>query len=152
MFGSMRAPLILAVAAFAVLASISAASSQQTAALPTITLPAELDRVLRDYEVAWREGNEAGLASLFTEDGFVMSSGQPPVRGRDAIAERYADSGGPLTLAALAYATGDSVGYIIGTYGGSDPSTHRGKYVLALRKGADGSWLIAADMDNVNQR
>lgn len=143
-------PLLLA--ALAILASVSAASSQETAALPPITLPPELDRVLRDYEEAWVAGNEAALAGLFTEDGFVLSSGRPPVRGREGIARQYADMGGPLTLAALAYATDDSVGYIIGTYGGSDPATHRGKYVLALRKGADGTWLIAADMDNMNQR
>ena len=153
MLQRMRAPLVLA--AIAILASCSESSSQEvdaTASMAPITLPPELDRVLRDYEVAWRAGDETALADLFTEDGFVLSNGQTPVRGRAAIAERYAGSGGPLTLAALAYATGDSVGYIVGTYGGTDPATHRGKYVLALRKDPSGRWLIASDMDNMNQR
>jgi ketosteroid isomerase-like protein len=122
------------------------------AALPAITLPPELDRVLRDYERDWRANNAQQLSRQFTEDGFVLSNRRPPVRGRAAIAEAYAGLGGPLNLAALAYATGDTVGYIVGTFGGPDPATHTGKYVLALRRAPGGPWLIAADMDNASTR
>ena len=151
----MRIALVLMLTVLALFCALSESRAQdvsEAGALETITLPPELDRVLRDYEAAWREGDEARLASLFTEDGFVLSNGVPPVRGREAIAAQYAAFQGPLTLAALAYSTGDSVGYIIGTYGGSDPATHQGKYVLALRRDTSGTWLIAADMDNTNQR
>jgi ketosteroid isomerase-like protein len=122
------------------------------ARLPTIELPPELGRVLRDYERAWRAGNPGELSALFAEDGFVLSMGQPPVRGRSAIATAYAGAGGDLTLAAIAYSTGDSVGYIIGTFGGADVSTHNGKFVLALKRSSTGRWLIAADMDNPSTR
>lgn len=62
------------------------------APLPSVTLPAELDRVLRDYERAW-QGNDAGaLAALFAEDGYVLSNGEPPVRGRAAIRVAYPGS------------------------------------------------------------
>jgi ketosteroid isomerase-like protein len=145
-FRVLRRPL-----AFVALA-VLAAGAEARAQLPAITLPPELDRVLRDYEDAWEAGDEDRLASLFTEDGFVLSNGRPPVRGREAIAETYGDAAGPLTLAALAFATGDTVGYIVGTYGGPDPATHRGKFILALRKGPAGEWLIAGDIDNLNQR
>jgi ketosteroid isomerase-like protein len=148
----MLALMLTALALFGARSESSAQEVSEPSALETITLPPELDRVLRDYEEAWRAGDEAQLASLFTEDGFVMSNGVPPVRGREAIAQQYAAFQGPLTLAALAYSTGDSVGYIVGTYGGSDPATHQGKYVLALRRDSTGTWLIAADMDNTNQR
>jgi hypothetical protein len=59
-------------------------------ALPSIELPAALDRVLRDYERAWQARDAAALSALFAEDGFV----------------------------------------------------------LALRRGRGGRWLIAADIDN----
>ena len=49
---------------------------------PGVTLPAALARVLSDYEVAWRNKDAAALAALFAEDGFVLSNGAPPVRGR----------------------------------------------------------------------
>ncbi|NNE34150.1 MAG: DUF4440 domain-containing protein, partial [Rhodothermales bacterium] len=37
-----------------------------------MTLPPELDRVLRDYEQAWRSSDEVVLAKLFAHDGFVL--------------------------------------------------------------------------------
>ena len=44
---------------------------------PAISLPPALDRVLRDYEAAWRDGDGPRLAALFTEDGFAVQSGSP---------------------------------------------------------------------------
>jgi uncharacterized protein (TIGR02246 family) len=114
-------------------------------------LPPELDRVLRDYERAWRAKDPAALASLFAEDGFVMSDGAPPIRGRDAIRAKYANSGGPLALRALAWATEGKVGYIIGGFGGDAAKPDSGKFILALKRDDGGRWLIAADMDNSNR-
>jgi hypothetical protein len=78
------------------LTAVDPAFSQPTptpAALPSVALPPELDRVLRDYERAWRARDAAALAELFAENGFVMSNGSPPVRGRAAIRAKYANSG-----------------------------------------------------------
>ena len=120
-------------------------------AIPSVTLPPEIDRVLRDYERGWRSHDAAALAAIFAEDGFVLSNGRPPVRGRAAIAEAYAKAGGELNLRAIAYATDGSLGHVIGVYshGAGQPET--GKFVLALKRDG-GRWLIAADMDNANQR
>ena len=123
-----------------------------TAGMPAVPLPPELDRVLRDYEQQWRAKNASGLAALFTPDGFVLPNNEPPARGTAGIEKAYAGNGGPLTLAALAYAVDDTVGYIVGTYGGIDVTRHSGKYVLTLRRAPGGPWLIAADMDNGNSR
>ena len=138
----------------ALLAANRPASGQTTAGadtLPTVTLPAALDRVLRDYERHWRASDAKGLASLFTNDGFVMSSGRPPVRGREAIEARYTGQGGPLHLRAVAFATGDTVGYIVGTYGGTSADMNEGKFILLLRRTRGRPWMIAADMDNSNR-
>jgi ketosteroid isomerase-like protein len=123
-----------------------AANAQES--LPSVKLPAELDRVLRDYEQAWHAHDAAGLANLFAEDGFVLAGRKPPVRGREAIRAAYAKSGGPLALRALQHATSGDVGYIIGAYG-QDTSKDTGKFVLALKKVND-KWFIAADIDNGN--
>jgi len=126
------------------------ANAQDPAPLPSVTLPPELDRVLRDYERHWREGNPEELAALFTEDGFVMSPRQPPLRGRQKIREKYASTGGNLTLRAIAFHASDSVAYIIGAYRYDPEGSDTGKFVLALRKNPSGRWLIAADMDSSN--
>jgi hypothetical protein len=82
----------------------------------------------------------------------VLASGKPPVRGRAAIREGYANSGGPLFLRAFAYSTDGSTGYIIGGYRAQESGPDEGKFVLALRRETSGRWLIAADIDNGNQR
>jgi ketosteroid isomerase-like protein len=128
------------------------AAAQQHDQLPSIQLPAELDRVLRDYEAAWGNRDAAALAALFVEDGFVLSPGRPPVRGRAAIEKRYQGSGGPLSLRALDYATDGALGYIIGGYAGSGGETDDGKFTLVLRRTDEGRWLIVSDMDNGNSR
>jgi ketosteroid isomerase-like protein len=125
-------------------------AAQTPSDLPSVTLPAELLRVLTDYETAWRARDPKALAALFAEDGFVLSRGAPPVRGRAAIEKHYAGHGGPLALRALAYATGGSAGYIIGAYGSEPGGPDVGKFTLTLRKGPGGRWLIVSDMDNGN--
>jgi ketosteroid isomerase-like protein len=108
--------------------------------------------VLRDYERAWASKDAVALAALFAEDGFVLSRGKPPVRGRAAIQKHYTGQGGPLALRAFAFATDGSIGYILGGYAaeGGEPDT--GKFTLTLRRGEDGRWLIVSDMDNGNSR
>ena len=117
--------------------------------MPTVQLPAELDRVLRDYERLWRAGDAGALVMLFTEDGFVMQPGRPPARGRAAMERVYrGQGGGPLQLRALAFAHAETVGYIIGAYRYGDAPGDQGKFTLTLRRQPRGKWLIASDMDN----
>jgi ketosteroid isomerase-like protein len=118
----------------------------------SVTLPPELDRVLRDYETFWRARDASGLAKLFAEDGFVLSSSTPPVRGRAAIARHYAGSGGALSLRAFAYATDGRLGYILGGYAWDGAAPDTGKFTLTLVRGTNGRWLIFSDMDNGNAR
>jgi len=115
-----------------------------------VDLPEPLARVLRDYEVAWRARDARGLAALFAEDGFVLSPGRPPVRGRAEIERRYAGRGGPLWLHAFAFATEGAVGYIVGGYATREGEPDAGKFTLTLRRSAEGRWLIQSDMDNGN--
>ncbi|NNF06562.1 MAG: nuclear transport factor 2 family protein [Candidatus Eisenbacteria bacterium] len=115
-----------------------------------MSLPDELARVLRDYEVSWAKSDAAGLAALFTEDGYVLRPGRSPVHGREAILAAYKNSGGPLALKAYAYETEGNVGYIIGGYSTDPKSPEVGKFVLAIRRDDSGKWFIVADIDNGN--
>jgi ketosteroid isomerase-like protein len=124
----------------------------EVAPLPSVELPAELARVLTDYEAGWQAKDEVALAALFAEDGFVLPGGNPPVRGRDAIQQHYKDAGGPLSLRALAYATQGDTGYIVGAYARAKGEPDAGKFTLTLRKDKSGRWLIVSDMDNSNRR
>jgi ketosteroid isomerase-like protein len=137
-------PLVLAGTS---VAAQQAAKSQE----PSITLPPSLARVLTDYETGWKAGDALGLAQLFTEDGLVLSPGQPPVKGRVAIQKLYTGPGSPLSLRAFAYAINGDVAYIVGGYSSASGVPDEGKFTLTLRK-RNRRWLIASDMDNENRR
>jgi ketosteroid isomerase-like protein len=122
----------------------------QAPPLPSVTLPPELDRVLRDYETNWKANNAEALSALFTDDGFINRNGW--IRGRDAIRAAYARSGGDLRLRAVGFATGDTVGYIVGGYRYGEATTDGGKFVLALRRAPRGEWKIAVDLDAANRQ
>lgn len=147
-------PFVIAAALAAPLQGVAQTpAAAEIPALASIELPAELDRVLRDYEQTWASGDAAALARLFTDDGHV-SNPAGWVRGHDAIRSQYSSAGGDLRLRALSYAIDGSVAYIIGAYGYGEAAAQRdmGKFLLALRRGEDGRWLIAADLDNTNRR
>ena len=144
-----RTVMLLLIVAWAMPA---AAQSPEPSPLPSVSLPAPLARVLTDYEAAWLRQDAAGLAALFAEDGFVLSSGVPPVRGRAAIQRHYTGQGGPLALRALAYATSGRIGYVIGAFAREKGEPDVGKFTLTLVKGPQGRWLIQSDMDNASAR
>lgn len=139
----MRSAIIL----FAVASAVPATAAD----LPGVALPPDLQRVLADYETSWSRQDAAGLAALFAEDGFVLSGGRPPVRGRDAITAHYQGKGGPLALRALDYSTEGDTGWIVGAYAGDRGRPDDGKFTLTLRR-RGGRWLIFSDMDNGNAR
>ena len=137
-----------AAAASPAAAPVSASAAPSPA---SVKLPADLDRVLRDYEKAWIAGDTAALAALFTSDGYALPNGQPPAAGAEAIRAAYQrNAGSPLSLRALHYVQYGDMAYIIGGYGGGAGNPDFGKFVLVLRRAGDGSWRIAADMDNAN--
>lgn len=119
---------------------------------PSVQLPADLARVLTDYETAWRSRNASALARLFAEDGFVLPSGSLPIKGRAEVERFYTGKGGPLSLRAIAFAAEGTVGYIIGGFARQKGEPDIGKFTLTLRKGTDGRWLIVSDMDSPNPR
>ena len=119
--------------------------------LPAVTLPAELDRVLRDYESAYAGRDARALGALFAEDGYLLQPGRPAVRGRTAVAAALSGEGGALALVPIAFGMADSVGYVVGTFGAERTAGEGGKFVLALRRDAAGAWRIAADIANPNR-
>jgi ketosteroid isomerase-like protein len=147
------ATALISAIALGLSAPLSAQQPTAPAPLPSVALPPELDRVLRDYEKEWSAGNAAGLAALFTEDGFVMNPGRAAVRGTADVTALYkTTSGSPLSLRAFAFSTSDTVGYIVGGFARDKTSPDGGKFILLLRRTGRGPWRIAADMDNGNRR
>lgn len=120
--------------------------------LPSVVLPPDIDRVLKDYEKAWSANDASALASLFLPNGMALPSGQLPGRGTDAIRKAYSHGGAmPTTLRAIDYAVSADMAYIVGGYAPAGAQTDMGKFVLVLRR-VDGRWMIAADIENANMQ
>ena len=134
--------------AFAFLAVTAAAFAQP---LPTVAIPAEVDRVLQDYSRAWAANDPAALARLFAPDGMALPNGQPPAMGSESIRKAYSQGGGmPLSLRPIAFASSGDLAYVVGGFGPAAGKPDFGKFTLVLRRGAEGRWLIVSDMDNSN--
>ena len=142
--------LLIALLGLSACDSTSRSHQDGTEPLLAVALPADLDRVLRDYERASSARDGAALAALFTPDGIALAPGAPPVRG-PALGPALAARSGDVRLVPVSYAVADSVAYIIGTFGSEQSAAAGGKFVLALRRSGGGPWRIAADIDNANR-
>ncbi|RJG15386.1 YybH family protein [Massilia cavernae] len=119
---------------------------------PSVPLPADIDRVLKDYERAWSANDAPALTNLFLPDGMALPGGQPPARGAEQIRKAYSHGGAmPTYLRAIDYAVSGDMAYIAGGYGPVAAKEDMGKFVLVLRR-VDGRWLIAADIENANMQ
>lgn len=127
--------------------SLTAQAPTAAEVQPSVELPADLARVLRDYEMRWSQGDADGLAELFVEHGLIVRGGW--IRGREAIRQAYGSASGPLLLRAVEYGVDGDVGYIVGAYGYGEarPADDRGLFVLTLEREPGGPWLIVSDMD-----
>ncbi|MDN3919627.1 nuclear transport factor 2 family protein [Roseateles violae] len=137
---------------FATAIFLSLAAWTAHAAETAVTLPPELERVLRDYESAWQRKDTAALAALFAVDGMALPNGDRPARGAAAIAAAYAKNAGtPLALRALSFSAAGDMAYIVGGFASAAGRPDFGKFVLVLQRASEGGrWLIAADIDNMN--
>lgn len=101
------------------------------------------------------------LTSLFIEDAVRQPPNEPMIVGRAAIlASMEAEPAEPVTFTQFSNAPleidgrGD-LAYARGTYsltataeGMAEPITEKGKYLVVLRKQADGSWRVVTDIWN----
>jgi uncharacterized protein (TIGR02246 family) len=137
----MRAALV---AGWLALAGCTTAEPAETS---DARLPPDLQRVLDDYSAAWEARDAKALAALFAGDRMVVPNACAPAPGRAGIEACYTGAGGPIDLRALDHRIDGPAAYIIGEYSDAPGAPAAGKYVLTLTRGADGRWLIVADMD-----
>jgi len=126
------------------LVSDSAARLLVVPPLVAVELPAELNRVIQEWERATRTGDSVSVAALFTADGLL---GQPTgwVRGQDAIRAAVGNQGPTdVRVRAHAFSIGESVATVTGSLADEASTTIRdvAKVTFALRRGRDGKWLI----------
>jgi uncharacterized protein (TIGR02246 family) len=112
---------------------------------------------------ALARGDAAAAASLYADDGRLLTSAAELLSGRSEI-EAYWQAGiafglSSLDLQMIELSVGDRVAIEIGRYalavdggGGAAPVSEHGKYVALHRRQADGAWRRAVDVFNAQTR
>lgn len=120
----------------------------------------EIDKTRAAYAAAWQKADAAVIAELYTEDAKVLYPDQAPVAGRGNIREYFKGFFQEFPKNEFVLATSEVVingdwAFDNGTYtwkatpaAGGKPQEDHGKYLVILRRQADGRWLVARDMDN----
>ncbi len=155
----MKRTLILLCAAVAVAACAPAGGG---GAMPKVNDPADLaavGQVRSDWQAAFNAGDSAKLASLYTADARNMSDQQSTVVGGPAIAALNMAGRDMLTSASAEITpertevVGD-MAYDQGTFKVSmtpktgAAMTQEGRYLVVLRRQADSTWKLVADIGN----
>ncbi len=121
------------------------------------SLASAFAKVARDFEAAVGRGDAAGLSALYTEDAVLMPPNTAAAMGRAAIQEffkgMFTQGARNLKLAQTAVVGSGANGYEAGTYEfdlgpAAAPMHDKGKYLIGMRRAANGKWLIAHDIFN----
>jgi ketosteroid isomerase-like protein len=120
-----------------------------------------IGKVRDAYAAAFKAGDVAGISAMYTSDGLTQPNNQPTGTGAAGITASYTGFFGhynvvSFTLTPVKTEASGNLGYDIGTYTfvatpkpNGDTLKAEGRYVVLLRKGADGTWKAIADMDNL---
>jgi uncharacterized protein (TIGR02246 family) len=127
----------------------------------TTTDTAPIADVRNRYVAAYNAGDAAGVAALFAEDAISMPDHQPALNGRAAIEnslkEMFAQNTVNITITPGETEIAGDIAHEHGTYSirvtpkaGGNTMTDSGKYLVILKRGSDGKWLVHHDIDNTN--
>jgi uncharacterized protein (TIGR02246 family) len=121
-----------------------------------------INKLRSDYIAAANAEDAAKVAALFTDDGMRMESNMPAIKGRDAIEKGLAqlmegmDVDISITSEELviaddwAFDRGQFMTHLMPKDPKQQMVMDQGKYIVILRRGADGSWRIAREIGNSN--
>jgi len=153
------------VSTLAIVAVTACAPAKSASTPDSAAMAADLQAIgkVRDaFAAAFKAGDVAGVTALYTSDGLTQPNNQPTGSGPAGLAESFKGFFDQFKLSAFTLTpvkteASGNLGYDIGTYSMTATTTKPhadtvkidGRYVVVLRKGADGSWKAVADMDNL---
>ncbi len=115
-----------------------------------------LDDFRARFTEAFAAGDAATVAAFYTDDGKILPPNMPMINGPQEIQgffEGARDMGmRGIMLNAVDVEFNGDLAYEVGTYSidieleGGQRTTDVGKYLMVLKRQADGSWKMAADM------
>jgi uncharacterized protein (TIGR02246 family) len=148
---------------FAALLTLAiSACAGQPAPMDTSAEMPKIDALRNQFLTAFNAGDVPGILATYTDDAVVMAPNNEPMTGRQAIQAYYEGFFGQFTPHLELTPTeslvlgpdwaldrgGSKVTLTPKT--GGEAMNDAGKYLVLLKKQADGSWKVARDIDNSN--
>jgi uncharacterized protein (TIGR02246 family) len=142
----------------AVLVVLALGAVSAHAEKPPTTDVTRLRQVNEAFARAVSAGDASKIGDLYTEDALLMPPNTGPLRGRAAVVAYFEGllKAGKVSLevrSGVAHSDGD-LGYDGGQYAfeltpaQGSPTRDSGKYLVVLKRGADGKWRMAVDTWN----
>ncbi len=104
----------------------------------------QYDKYCAAYDAAAEAGDAEAMGRLFTENALLLSPGQPPVSGRQAIQEMYkdffGDKGYKQTINVHDFDEVGDLAYGVGTF--EAEGYGMGNYLEVLQRQSDNSYLV----------
>jgi uncharacterized protein (TIGR02246 family) len=141
---------------------VSGACAPAETPMPPDTTAEDLAAVgaLREaWRTAFNAGDAAALTALYTDDAVIMNPGEATITGLAAIQAHYDDLFSRIDAEAQIHPEATdvdgSLGFDSGTFTntatlkpGGEAVSEEGRYVVILRKQADGQWKVSREIGN----
>ena len=123
--------------------------------------PAPINDLRSRFEAAYNAGDAAAVTALYTDDAVSLPDRHAAVQGKAALQqyfqEVFAQYNAKLTLMSPDLEITDDIAHETGAYSmtvtpkaGGNAMTITGKYLIVLKRQADGSWKVHHDIDNTD--
>lgn len=109
----------------------------------------QFDGLCNAYAGAVEAGDAEALSRLYTEDAILLTPGNPPIKGRQAIQEYWQEElggGFKLMIRELDFQDLGDTAYAVGTYETED---EKGNWIDVIQRQEDGSLLLHRECWNV---
>ncbi|HUF66713.1 MAG TPA: SgcJ/EcaC family oxidoreductase [Gemmatimonadaceae bacterium] len=122
---------------------------------PTADVREAVRAVTKTFLEAFRQGDAAAMAALYTTDGQVLPPNSEIAEGRAAVESFWREtiafgfSGATLDLAEIYHTPGDRIATEVGRYtilAADGQQADKGKYVVIWHRDDGGRWLIHRDI------
>jgi len=152
---SLRLPATLS----AIVLAAACGGSSNPAATPGDTAP--IDEARNQYIAAYNAGDAAAVAALYADDAISMPDHHAALTGKAEIESYLRDTFGKynsnITITPGETEVMGDVAHEHGTFtvsmtpkDGGNAMTDTGKYLVILKRGSDGRWLLHHDIDNTD--
>jgi uncharacterized protein (TIGR02246 family) len=140
---------------FGALALVAALAGCRTAqAGSDATAKRLIDKVMDSYSQAYQNNDPNAIAELYTQGAMLMPPGHELVEGRDSVRAFWSRGMEPgFKMTTMTVEVSGTTAYVVGRYyvpPDGDDDAETGKYLIALRREADGVWRITADIWNAD--